>query len=48
MIVFFVFTAVMAKLDTTSWQSDFYVVTLVSVVLININAAIFQACLMID
>ncbi len=32
----------MALVDTFPWQSTFYIVTLVSVVLININAAIFQ------
>jgi hypothetical protein len=32
----------MAKLHTDDWQSDFMTLTLVTVVLINLNAAIFQ------
>ena len=41
-ILLFVFTDVMAWTNTDGWQETFYIVTLVSVVLININAAIFQ------
>ncbi len=36
----------MAFTDTESWQDEFYIVTLVSVVLINVNAAIFQGGLL--
>jgi len=45
-ILLFVFTDVMVKLDTDSWQDIFYYVTLISVVIININAAIFQGGLL--
>ncbi len=41
-VVLFAFTAAMAVVDTSSWQDTFYIVTLVSVVLINLNAATFQ------
>ena len=41
-ILLFTFTSVMVKVDTDSWQDEFLMVTLGSVVLININAAIFQ------
>ena len=41
-IVLFAFTAGMAKVDTDTWQSDFMTVTLITVVIINLNAAIFQ------
>jgi len=41
-IVMFTFTSVMVKVDTDSWQRTFLLVTLASVVVININAAIFQ------
>merc|ERR1740124_438742 len=45
-IVLFAFTAGMAKVDTDEWQTDFMTVTLVTVVLINLNAAIFQGGLL--
>ena len=32
----------MAKVNTDEWQSGFMTMTLVTVVLINLNAAIFQ------
>jgi len=41
-IVLFTFTAVMVQVDTDSWQSTFLMVTLASVVVINVGAAIFQ------
>jgi len=41
-ILLFVFTSVMVQVDTDLWQSTFMYVTLASVVVININAAIFQ------
>merc|ERR1719391_51011 len=41
-ILLFIFTSVMVQVDTDSWQSAFMYLTLGSVVLININAAIFQ------
>ena len=41
-IILFAFTAGMAKVNTDEWQSDFMTVTLVTVVFINLNAAIFQ------
>ena len=41
-ILLFIFTDVMVKINTDSWQDTFYIVTLISVVCININAAIFQ------
>jgi len=41
-IILFIFTSVMVKIDTDTWQSTFMYLTLASVVAININAAIFQ------
>ena len=41
-ILMMVFTAVMTQLDTDEWQTAFLVVTLVSVVIINIMVAIYQ------
>ena len=41
-IVMFTFTSIMVKIDTDTWQHTFLIVTLVSVVFINTNAAIFQ------
>eukprot|EP00088_Acartia_fossae_P026451 TRINITY_DN2728_c0_g1_i3.p1 TRINITY_DN2728_c0_g1~~TRINITY_DN2728_c0_g1_i3.p1 ORF type:complete len:453 (+),score=98.00 TRINITY_DN2728_c0_g1_i3:47-1360(+) len=41
-ILLFVFTSVMVQIDTDLWQSTFMYLTLASVVVININAAIFQ------
>ena len=41
-ILLFMFTDAMAKTDTDPWQEAFYYVTLISVVFININSAIFQ------
>merc|ERR1711902_187310 len=38
----FTFTSIMVKIDTDTWQHTFLIVTLVSVVFINTNAAIFQ------
>jgi len=41
-ILLFIFTSVMVQVDTDEWQSDFMYLTLASVVIININSAIFQ------
>lgn len=41
-ILSFIFTSIMVKVDTDYWQSTFLYVTLVSVAFINVNAAIFQ------
>merc|ERR1719209_259385 len=41
-ILMFTFTSIMVQIDTDSWQYTFLMVTLASVVVININAAIFQ------
>jgi len=41
-ILLFTFTSIMVQVDTDTWQHSFMMVTLVSVVFININAAIFQ------
>ena len=41
-ILLFVFTSIMVMVDTSTWQHTFLVLTLVSVVFINSNAAIFQ------
>lgn len=41
-IVLFIVTVTMTRIDTDSWQETFYYGTLASVVIININAAIFQ------
>jgi equilibrative nucleoside transporter 1/2/3 len=41
-IILFIFTSVMVQIDTDAWQSYFLYLTLASVVIININSAIFQ------
>jgi hypothetical protein len=41
-IVLFIFSTVMTKVDTDSWQLEFLGVTLFSVVIINVMVAIFQ------
>jgi len=41
-ILMFTFTSIMVQINTDSWQEEFLIVTLASVVFININAAIFQ------
>lgn len=41
-IVFFAVTAGLTKVDTDTWQNEFMTLTLVTVVCINLNAAIFQ------
>ena len=41
-IILFGVTAGMTKVDTDEWQSGFMTLTLVTVVLINLNAAVFQ------
>jgi len=41
-ILLFVLTAVLAAVDTDTFQREFYVITIVSIVLINVNSAIFQ------
>lgn len=45
-IVLFIVTVTMTRIDTDSWQETFYYGTLASVVIININAAIFQGGLL--
>ena len=45
-IALFAFTAAMTQVDTDPWQETFYYVTLLSVVAININGAIFQGGLL--
>jgi len=45
-ILSFIFTTVMVVVDTDEWQNTFLAITLVSVVFININAAIFQGGLL--
>jgi len=41
-ILLFTFTSIMVQVDTDTWQYNFMMITLISVVIININAAIFQ------
>ena len=41
-ILLFGATCAMTKIDTDDFQNEFYIGTLVSIVLININSAIFQ------
>lgn len=41
-ILSFIFTSIMVKVDTDGWQETFLYVTLASVAFINVNAAIFQ------
>ena len=41
-IVLFAFTCAMAKIDTSHWQDQFWQLTIASIVLINVTAAIFQ------
>lgn len=41
-ILMFTFTSIMVQINTDTWQYTFLMVTLASVVFININAAIFQ------
>ena len=41
-IVLFAFTCAMAKIDTNHWQDQFWQLTIASIVLINVTAAIFQ------
>lgn len=36
----------MTKVDTDPWQSKFWIATIISIVLININSAIFQGGLL--
>jgi len=45
-IILFAVTAGLAKIETDSWQSSFMTLTLVTVVFINLNAAIFQGGLL--
>ncbi|GAB6021080.1 hypothetical protein CHUAL_003713 [Chamberlinius hualienensis] len=44
-IALFIVTVVMVKVDTDSWQKQFFAFTLFTVVLINMNTAIFQGAL---
>jgi hypothetical protein len=41
-IVLFGFTSAMAVIDTDDWQATFMLITIISVVFINVNSAIFQ------
>ena len=41
-IILFAVTAGLTKIPTDHWQSSFMTLTLVTVVIINLNAAIFQ------
>ena len=41
-ILLFGVTCVMTKVDTDQWQDNFWTGTIISIVLININSAIFQ------
>ncbi|XP_071485378.1 equilibrative nucleoside transporter 1-like [Diadema antillarum] len=42
MLVIFTFTTVLTRIDTENWQTQFFIVTLVSVVVINCFSGIFQ------
>ena len=42
-IVLFIFTSAMCLVESDGWQDTFLYVTVASVVVININAAIFQS-----
>ena len=41
-ILLFGLTCAMTKVDTDPWQDKFWIGTIISIVLININSAIFQ------
>ncbi|XP_039247859.2 equilibrative nucleoside transporter 1-like isoform X2 [Styela clava] len=43
MILLFVFTEVLVRTDTSTWQNEFFTITLISVVLINSFSAVFQS-----
>lgn len=43
MILLFVFTEVLVRMDTSAWQETFFIITLISVVFINSCSAIFQS-----
>jgi len=42
-ILLFGVTCAMTKVDTDPWQDEFWIGTIISIILININSAIFQA-----
>ncbi|XP_077997115.1 equilibrative nucleoside transporter 1-like [Glandiceps talaboti] len=44
-LIMFVFTTCLVVVDTDSWQMTFFIVTLVSVVVINLAGALFQGSL---
>ena len=46
-IVLFAFTCAMAKVNSDAWQDIFWSVTIASIILINVSAAIFQGELFI-
>ncbi|XP_075224415.1 equilibrative nucleoside transporter 1 [Lycorma delicatula] len=43
MLVLFIITTVLVKVDTDTWQNGFFILTLTIVVLLNIASAIFQS-----
>jgi len=45
-ILLFGVTCAMTKVDTDPWQAKFWIATIISIVLININSAIFQGGLL--
>jgi len=45
-ILLFGVTCGMTKVDTDSWQDEFWIGTIISIILININSAIFQGGLL--
>jgi len=45
-ILLFGVTCAMTKVDTDSWQDEFWIGTIISIILININSAIFQGGLL--
>lgn len=45
-ILLFGVTCAMTKVDTDQWQAKFWIATIISIVLININSAIFQGGLL--
>ena len=41
-ILLFAVTCAMTKVETDSWQNGFWIFTIVTIVIVNINSAIFQ------
>ena len=48
MIILFIFSDVMTKVDTDDWQTEFMGLTLFTVVINNVMVAIFQVSFFID